>query len=498
MPPLVIADVLLGTETTNPAQTHDILVDGDRIVDVSRAGTRRPEGAELLDGSGLIAFPGLINGHYHSHESFQKGRYEGLPLELWMNLVRPMKPIPLTAEEVYLRTMVGAIEALHSGTTTIVDDMNVSPLFDQSHVDAAFRAYEDAGIRAYVGTTLFDRPFFRGVPFVDETFPPDLLAALEAGKASSAEEILAFARTLARDKHPETHRVGFIVAPSAPQRCTEDFLRATRQMADEFALPAMIHVHETRQQVVTGEDFFGSSMIAYLERIGFLKPHTTIIHGVWVTDADLDIIAKCGASVQHNPNSNLKLGSGLMPMREMLDRGINVSLGTDGCGSIESVDMLRNLANTSLLQNLRDVHHSRWITAAEAFASATTGGAKALGRQDLGRIAPGMKADFALYDRHGTAFTPLNNAVRQFVYAETGRGLRHVVVDGAVVLRDGTLVSVDEEALLRKVQAAAERLEDRIRESEAGVARMRRPYEQIFDRCCAQPIPAGIHPVKVR
>src|SRR5690606_36544192 len=295
-----------------------------------------------------------------------------------------------------------------------------------------------------VGMTLFDRPCFRGVPFVEDHVPRDLLEELDGVKSAPAEEILAFAETLAVARHPSRNRVAYICAPSAPQRCTEDFLRRVRDLADRHDLPVIIHVQETRLQVITGYQFYGSTMIEYLDRIGFLKPKTSIIHGVWVTPRELEIIAASGASVQHNPNSNLKLGSGLMPMREMLRRGINVSLGTDGCGSIESVDMLRVLANAALLQKLWAEHHDEWVNSAEAFRAATVGGATALGRDDLGRIAVGATADIALYDTRTIAFTPLNNPVQQLVYSETGQGLAHLIVDGRLVMENGVLTQIDE------------------------------------------------------
>jgi len=481
-----------------PTGPLDIDIADRTIVAITPAGsTPAPDGARVLDGSELFAAPGLINCHHHSHENFQKGRYESLPLELWMNLVRPLKPIPVTAEQVYLRTMIGAIQALRTGTTTIVDDLNVSPHLDRTHVEAAFRAYEDIGIRAYVGMTLFDRPFFRGVPFVEDHFPRDLLEELDGVKSTPAEEILAFAETLAVDRHPSRNRVAYICAPSAPQRCTEDFLRRVRDLADRHDLPVIIHVQETRLQVITGYQFYGSTMIEYLDRIGFLKPKTSIIHGVWVTPRELEIIAASGASVQHNPNSNLKLGSGLMPMREMLRRGINVSLGTDGCGSIESVDMLRVLANAALLQKLRAEHHDEWVNSAEAFRAATVGGATALGRDDLGRIAVGATADIALYDTRTIAFTPLNNPVQQLVYSETGQGLAHLIVDGRLVMENGVLTQIDERAVIGRIHDAMAELEPAIRASEETVERIRGPYEAIHARCCAMEIPKQTLPAKI-
>lgn len=475
----------------------DISICGDKIAQIAPPGSLEAGTADVIDGGSLFAVPGHINGHHHSHENFQKGRYAGLPLELWMNLVRPLKPIPMTAEQVYLRTLIGAIEALRTGTTTIVDDMNVSPVLREDHVEAAFRAYDDIGIRAHLGITLFDKPFYRGMPFVDDHFPQDLLKDLSATQATPPSDVLAFAEGLAARRHHSTHRVAYIAAPSAPQRCTDDFLMQVRDLADRHHTPVIIHVQETRLQVVTGHAFYGCSMVAHLARLGFLKPGTSLIHGVWVSPDDLDLIAASGASVQHNPNSNLKLGSGLMPMREMLDRGINVSLGTDGCGSIESVDMLRVMAQTALVQSLHHSDHTRWITPPEAFRAATEGGARALGRDDIGRIAEGAKADLALYDMHSIAFTPLNRPVQQLTLAETGRALRHLVIDGDIVLRDGALTKIDEPSIIARIHEEAARLAPEIAKAEASVAKLRTPYEEIYHRCCATPIPDDVLPTRI-
>ena len=496
---LRLKNVLAQLPGNTQPERVDIDVSGTLIAGIRKApdyASDVPQARETMDGSTLLAVPGFINGHHHSHENFHKGRYAGLPLELWMNFVRPLRPIPFTAEQVYLRTMISAIEALRSGTTTIVDDMNVSPILREDHVEAAFRAYEDIGIRAHLGITLFDRPFFRGVPFVEDHVPPALLDTLSQTDATPPDAVLAYARHLAETRHHKNNRVAYIAAPSAPQRCTDDFLIRIREMADSYDLPTIIHVHETRLQVVTGQAFYGTSMIAHLDTLGFLKPATSVIHGVWVTPDDLDVLARTGASVQHNPNSNLKLGSGLMPMRQMLDRGINVSLGTDGCGSIESVDMLRVLASTTL-QTVRDGPHSEWITPLEAFIAATVGGATALGRSDIGALHIGAKADIALYDTRSIAFTPCNRPLQQLVLAETGRGLKHLIVDGAFVLRDNAITRVDENDLIQRIHAAAAELSPEIEASEHSTERLRPSYEAIFEQCCQTPISADVLPTKV-
>jgi 5-methylthioadenosine/S-adenosylhomocysteine deaminase len=479
---LVGARALLGPGSKASDGLVDIAIEADRIAAIRPHGAAEPAG-EAIDMRGRLVTAGLINGHHHSHEGYYKGRKDNLPLELWMNYVRPLKPIEYTPREVYLRTLIGAIEALRSGTTTICDDTNVSPRIREDYVEAIFQAYEDIGIRAYVGITLFDRPFFRAVPFVDEEFPPALLAELDRTKMYSADELLGFAQGLARHHHPSTNRVGYMAAPSAPQRCTEGFLLAVRRMADEFDLPLMTHVQETRMQVVTGQLWHGCTMVEYLDRIGFMKPKTAFIHACWLNPREIEILARTGVTVQHNPGSNLKVGSGLAPIRALLDAGVNVSMGTDGCGSIEGTDMQNAVYLAALLQKLRG-DHTTWVGATEAFEAATMGSARALGREgELGAVEVGRKADLVAYRLDTIPFTPLNNPLQQLVYAAGRAEVDLVMVDGAVTLRGGQLTRVDEAAILSEIAEAHERIEPVLTASEADVERLVEPYTRIYRRC---------------
>jgi 5-methylthioadenosine/S-adenosylhomocysteine deaminase len=486
---------LLGEGALPSSGAVDIVVEGRLIREIRPHRAAEPEG-DVVPAQGLLVTAGLINGHHHSHEGFYKGRKDNLPLELWMNYVRPLRPLELTPRDVYLRTMIGAIEAVKSGTTTISDDINQSPRVRPDHVEQVFQAYTDIGIRANVGITLFDRPFFRAVPFVEEEFPKDLLARLDANKMYSADELLAFVTNLARTKHPKENRVGYIATPSAPQRCTEEFLLKVRRMADDHDLPLMIHVQETRMQVVTGQLWYGSTMIEYLDRIGFMKPKTAFIHGIWLNPREIEILARTGVSIQHNPTSNLKVGSGLAPIRALLDAGVNVSMGTDGCGSIEGTDMQNALYLAALLQKLRG-DHTTWVGAAEAFHAATMGGAKALGRaKELGAVEAGRIADLVGYRLDGISFTPLNNPVNQLVYSAGRNEVDLVMVDGEVIEQGGKLTRIDEDAIIDEIHAAHERIEPMLTASEADVEELVVPYERIYRRCQCMDIAKDTYPAR--
>jgi 5-methylthioadenosine/S-adenosylhomocysteine deaminase len=468
---------LVGEDARPSAGPVDIVIEGNLIRDIRPAGVATPEG-EPINLKGRLVTAGLINGHHHSHEGFFKGRDDVLPLELWM---RAFKPIALTPRDVYLRTMIGAIEVVRSGTTTIGDDANVGAVIDPKHVEAVFQAYEDIGVRAYVGVTLFDKPFIRAVPFVEEEVPADMVHELVTMPMMRSDERLDLARRLARARHPKGNRVAYMVCPSAPQRCTETFLRDVRALADEFDLPVMIHIQETRMQVVTGRLWWDSTMIEYLDRLGFLKPQTQLIHAIWLNPREIDILAATGVTVQHNPASALRSGAGLAAVRALLEAGVNVSLGTDGCGSIEGTDMQNVLYLAPLLQRLRD--NGDWISARNAFLAATLGGAKAFGRgEELGAITTGRIADLVAFNLEEVAFTPLNNPINQLVYSGR-KQVDFVMVDGEVILANRRLTRIDEDRILDEIRSAHARLAPLLMAAEKDGERFHAPFDRIYRRC---------------
>lgn len=483
---------LVGEDARPSDGPVDIVIDGRLIRDIRPTGVAAPEG-EPINLTGRLVTAGLINGHHHSHEGFFKGRDDVLPLELWM---RALKPIALTPRDVYLRTMIGAIEAVRSGTTTLGDDANIGAVIDPKHVEAVFQAYDDIGIRAYVGVTLFDKPFIHAVPFVEEEVAADLVCELEAMPVMRSDERLDLARRLARARHPKRHRVACMVCPSAPQRCTEGFLREVRTLADDFDLPVMMHVQETRMQVVTGRLWWGSTMVEYLDRIGFLKPQTQLIHAIWLNPREIDILAATGVTVQHNPASALRSGSGLAPVRVLLRAGVNISLGTDGCGSIEGTDMQNVLYLSPLLQRLRD-NNSNWISARGAFLAATLGGAKGFGRgEDLGAVAKGRIADLVAFNLNEVAFTPLNNPINQLVYSGR-KQVDFVMVDGEVILANGRLTRIDEDRMLDEIRAAHARLAPLLMAAEKDGERFHAPFERIYRRCHDIEIASDTYPARL-
>ena len=243
---------------------------------------------------------------------------------------------------------------------------------------------------------------------------------------------------------------------------------------------------------------FGSTMVEYLDRIGFLKPKTTLIHAVWLNPREIDILARTGASVQHNPTCNLKVGSGIAPVGALLAAGVNVSLATDGCGSVETADMQKAVMTAALLQKLRGDDHTRWIGAREAWHAATMGGARALGReQELGAVEVGRIADLTAYRLDRMPFVPLNDPLRQLVYSETGAGLDMAFVGGDPVLMDGKLTRIDEAALIDEIQAEHDKLKPLIERAEQSVEPILAVYRRICERCRQHPIAEDTYPARL-
>ncbi len=490
------ASALLGDALQFEPAPLDVRVDGGRIAAIAPAGTL--QGAPVIDLPKQLLVPGLVNGHQHSHEHFQRGRTENLPLELWMHLVRTRIPVPLTPRQVYLRTLIGGIEALRTGCTTLVDDMALGGAIDPERIDAALQAYDDIGVRALMGFAMMDKPIIDNFPFVAELVPPALAAELRAAPRPTGDDQLALVRRLAASRHPQQQRVGVLVSVSAPQRATRGFLQQVRALADELALPVISHVQETRLQVVTGQLFFGKPMVEYLDEIGFLKPATSLIHAVWLNPREIAALARSGATAQHNPWSNLLLGSGVQPVRELLDAGVNVSLGSDGSCSTVTTNMLNVLGSAAGVAKLRGDEPGRWLSARETLQAGTLAGGRALGfGEQLGSLRVGAIADIVGYRLDSVTFSPLTDPVRQLVYAERGAGVSFAMVDGRPVMLQGRLTSIDEAAILAEIADEYRSLADRYTEAEASVAPILAAVEQIYRRSLATPVPADTYPARL-
>jgi len=435
---------------------RDIAIEGGRVAAVGSD----LQGAEVLEARHMLAIPGLVSSHYHSHDTLLKGCFAPMPLEGWfMHAVPPNYP-KRSRDEIRARVLAGALEALKAGITTVQDMATVYP-FDPAEVDTILAAYDEIGIRCVFALQVADAPGSRGVPFWDDVMPPTLRAeaTLSVKRAGDARELVSrledeWRRNTAR--HP---RVTWGLGPATPENCSDAFLEGLADLSARGDLPVFSHVYESKGNAVTARKAYaGGSLVQHLKRVGILGPRFTAAHAVWLTREEVEAMAAAGARVTLNPVCNLKSKSGVAPIGAYLSAGVPVGLGTDNssCSDAQSLFTAMKLFALLSAAGSRGGPHPG---SEDAFRAATVGSAEVIGLgREIGRIEPGRKADIALLDLTDPAFMPLNDATRQLVYSECGRAVRHVLVDGKVVLRDGRCTTLDEHALFAEIEQLLPRL----------------------------------------
>ena len=284
-------------------------------------------------------------------------------------------------------------------------------------------------------------------------------------------------------------RIAAAVSCSAPQRATPDYLELLADLSRRHDLPFFCHVLETKLQRVLGQERYGRSLVRYIDALGILDERMQVIHGIWIDDDDIAILARSGATVAHNPVCNLRLGSGVMPFRKLRDAGVPICLGTDEAVSDDSHNLWGAIKLAGLVHTLAERSDARWPKAPEILDCAWTGGARVMRRTvPLGRIEAGASADIALLDRDADAFTPLADLHRQLVYNETGSSVRHTVVDGRVVVRDRRVTTLDEAALKAELRAMEPALAAATCDLRAAAGRLEPFYRAMVEKAHARDV----------
>ncbi len=485
---LIKGGLVLDLAVDRHAVSADILIEGDRIAAVG-ASLIEQEADVILDARDRVVMPGLVNAHLHSWEVPFRGRYEGLPLELWGLSAYPFLQIrPLPPRLIRLRTILVAIESLKNGVTSVLDDVLQVGGQELEGLTEVFGGYADVGLRANVSLRMVDRSWLETLPFAKETLPAELWELGQSTTPPPAAYYEAICDQAFKDLHRPAIGQRFVVAPSAPQRCTPELLQLAAALAEEHDTAFHIHLLETRLQAVTAKLLYGESPVSYLEHLGVLSDRVTFAHAVWLTDSDISTIAAHGASVVHNPVSNLKLGSGVFPYARAHAAGIRLALGSDGISSNDSARMFEVVKLAALLHTVSDPSLERWPRAADILDAATRGGAESVGLCDVGRLAAGQAADIVLLDRRSLAFTPMNDLARQLVYAENGSSVRTVIVQGQIVLEDGRCVRIDEDDLIHEAGELFENFLSEHAASEARHAPFLPYFRSIYDRSRREPI----------
>jgi 5-methylthioadenosine/S-adenosylhomocysteine deaminase len=453
------------------------------------AGRGAPPQARTIEGGGhRLLLPGLINAHFHSPANHLKGAFASLPLELFMLFESPsgewVRPTP---REAYVRTMLGALEMLRTGTTAVQDDAFLMPHPDPEIIDAVMRAYADCGIRAAVALDQPELPEALKLPYIGDRATGAVRASLDAPPPMPAEGLLEmYDHLISRWHGAEGGRLTAAASISAPQRVSVEYFEAIDDLSRRHGLPLFAHMLETKaQRALAGEQprFGGRSLVRYTADLGLLSDRMNVIHAIWVDEADLDLIAESGAVIAHNPVSNLRLGSGVMPFRMVADRGIPVCLGVDEAICDDSVNMWPVVKAAGLIHNVSGLDSDLWPSAAEVLDCLWSGGARAMGRRDrLGAVEEGRLADLALLDLHTLPFTPLNDLRRQLVYCHSGESVVLTMVDGRVVFEDGRVTTLDEEALLGEARELFGRLRAERAGSDAEAERLLPAYRAMVER----------------
>jgi 5-methylthioadenosine/S-adenosylhomocysteine deaminase len=431
---LIHADWILPVDAADSTLArHSIAVDRGRIAALlPRAQAEQQVQAQrVLELPGQVLIPGLINAHTHSPMTLLRGLADDLPLMTWLHEhIWPAEGRWVDTEFVADGTRLAVLEMLRGGVTCY-NDMYFHP-------EVTARVTAEAGMRLLAGMIVVDFP---------------------TRYAQTAEEYLR--RGLELHDHFRDHglvRTAF--APHSPYAVSEGPLTRVRTLADELEVPVHIHLHETRDEIVQSLRDHGERPLARLSRIGLLGPQLVAIHMTQLEDAEIEQLAITGSHVVHCPESNLKLASGFCPVAKLLAAGVNVALGTDGAASNNDLNLLAEMRTAALLA--KGIAGSASAVPAEAaLRMATINGAKALGIDDeTGSLEPGKAADIVAVDLGNPHTQPLYHACSQMVYAASSHQVTQVWIQGRQVIRDGTPLTLEPDAIL----AAARRWQERIRE----------------------------------
>jgi len=452
------------------APETDILIEGDTIRAVGPPGLAAPPEAASIDAVGMLMHPGLINGHTHGHGNLAKGLGDRWSLELLLTAA-PWIGGSRRLDDKYLTTLIGAGEMLLKGCTACYDLCFEFPAPTAEGTAAVSRAYTDAGMRAVVAPMVADLSFFQAIPGLIDALPADLQQAVASYRLAPAATTLAALAEVLTTWDADRERVRPALAPTIPHHCTDAFLTGCRDLARDHGVGLHSHVAESKVQAIAGRRLYGTTLLQHMDALGLVGPDFVVAHGVWLDDEDMRRLAAHGGSVSHNPGSNALLGSGIADSRRMLELGVNVAIGTDGANCADNQNMYEAMRTASYMSHVRGPDTDRWLATSEILTAATVGGARALGFDDLGVIAPGYKADIVFLDTGHINWIPFNDAVNQLVHTEDGSAVHSVMVGGRFAVRDRRLTNVD----LAKLAADAETTRERL-------AAANREGRQLFER----------------
>jgi 5-methylthioadenosine/S-adenosylhomocysteine deaminase len=371
--------------------------------------------------------PGFFNAHTHAAMTFERGWADDLPFDRWLNERIWVAESALTPEDVRWGAYLAAAEMIRGGTIGFADHY--------FFMDEVAQVVEEAGLRATLAWCVFG-----------------MGESSEVGRG--LDETVEF---MQRWQGAANGRIKTVLGPHSPYACPPDFLVQVANKGAELGVGQHIHLAEFRDQLEASQALHGVTPVQFLNNLGVLDRPTIAAHCIWITPEDMDILAAKGVHVVQCPNTHMKLGMGVTPVPELLARGVNVALGTDGPASNNDLDMLEEVRLATLLQ--KSHHLSPTILPAEqTLRLATQGGAKAMGFPQSGVIAPGRPADLILFDMRKPHLRPRHNLLSNIVYSAKSPDISHVIVNGRVLMKDGVLTTLDEERILYEAERRAFRM----------------------------------------
>ena len=435
---MIDADLIISGGTVLTMDAKGTRIEGGAIAvkgrDILETGKRseieKKYTAQLIEAGNSIIMPGLVNCHTHAAMTCFRGIADDLPLEEWLNnYIFPAEAKNVNEELVFWGTLLACAEMIKSGTTTFCD-MYICE-------DEAAKAAAQAGIRCLLGEVLFDFP---------------------SPNFQTPEEGLLYTRRFIEkwDGHP---LIRTFVEPHALYTCSQQLLRSAKELADEYCVMYGTHFLETRfERDSLTEQFGGMRPTDNLRDLNYLGERFLAFHCVWMDEKDIRLFADSGSKIVHNPESNMKLGSGIALVPEMLDAGITVGLGTDGCASNNNLDMFQEMDVAAKVHKALRLDPTV-MDAPTVVRMATAGGAAALGMGNItGSLEAGKRADIIIIPLDKPHLTPMYHEYSHIVYAANAADVDTVIVDGKVLMRGRKLTTIDEHAVMERVREISQRI----------------------------------------
>ncbi len=424
----------------------DILVQSGVIIAIGARGMPAPDDAAVIDASRRLLHPGLVNAHTHGHGNLARSMGDRFTLELLLAAAPHTSPYA-NIEEKRVSATIGAAEMLLKGCTACYDLFVEFPLPTEEGIAAVADVYTQVGMRAVIAPMMADMTLYEAIPGLMEALPAHLRTAVAPLGLPPGQETIERMRSILQRWHGDRTMVRPAVAPTIPLHCRDEFMIACRDLASEFDVGIHTHLAESKVQAVVGAQRYGRSLTAHIEHLGLLGPRFVAAHGVWLDTEDMRRLGAHGASIAHNPASNMRLGNGVADAVGMVAAGVNLAIGTDATTCNDNLNMYQSLHFAAAASHARGPDTAQWITAPHVFAAGTTGSAQALGFERIGRIAPGYAADIVFLDLDAPTLIPLNEPVTQVVMGEDGTSVVDVMVGGRFVVHERRLLTVDLPAL---------------------------------------------------